>query len=65
MNKILGSSKAIIAALVAGLTSLQLAIADSSASGSTITSAEWVNIAVAVLGGFGLTWVIANKPPAP
>jgi len=51
-------AKSIVAAAVAGLTVLAAALTD-----DTITTAEWVQIAVAVLGAIGV-YAVPNRPPA-
>lgn len=51
-------AKSVVAALVAGLTVLAAALTD-----DAITPAEWVQIAVAVLGAIGV-YAVPNKPPA-
>jgi hypothetical protein len=50
-------AKAIVGALVAGLTALGTALAD-----DTVTQLEWVGVVVAVLGAAGLVWAVPNKP---
>ncbi len=54
--------KAIVAALGAGLAAAYTALSD-----DTITPGEWVMIAIAVLGGGGVTYAVPNapKPPPP
>jgi hypothetical protein len=49
-------SKFIVAALAAGAVALQSAITD-----GTVSAAEWVTIAIAVLGALGV-WAFPNKP---
>lgn len=54
-------AKAIIAALVAGLGSLQVASAD-----DVIVVNEWIQIASATLAAFGFVWGVPNATrPAP
>ncbi len=50
-------SKAIVAALVAGLGTLGTALAD-----DAVTSLEWVAIAGATLGALGVVWSVPNRP---
>lgn len=45
-----------VAAAIAGLTALASAITD-----DHVTSAEWVMIALAALGAFGV-WLVPNRP---
>lgn len=49
--------KAIIGSATAGLTALGTAWAD-----GTITGLEWVGIALAVVGAFGLVYAVPNAP---
>ena len=54
-------AKAIIAALVAGLGSLQVASAD-----GHVTTAEWIQVASVTVAALGLVWGVPNAPtPAP
>lgn len=50
--------KSFVAVLVAGLTVLASAITD-----DKVTNAEWVNIALAVVGALGV-YALPNRPPA-
>lgn len=50
-------AKALIAALVAGLSALQVASND-----NTVTAAEWVQVASATVAALGLVWAVPNKP---
>lgn len=50
-------AKAIVGAVVAGLTSLQAALDDGG-----ITAQEGVAAAIATLGALGLVWAIPNGP---
>lgn len=59
-DKLMQYRKAIVAALIAGLTALYAAMSD-----DVITAGEWVMIALAVLGGGGATWAIPNAPKQP
>lgn len=52
--------KAVVAALIAGLTALYTALSD-----DVITASEWVVIALALLGGGGATWLVPNTPKPP
>ena len=56
MQNIAPYAKAIVAALVAGLTVLGTALTD-----DVVTTAEWVGVAIAVLGGGGLTYAVPNR----
>jgi|GEM_PF-1672537 len=66
MSKINVYAKAIIAGIVAGLGSLQVANAD-----GKITAAEWIQIASVVVAALGFTWAVPNSvapaatPPVP
>ena len=55
-------AKAIVAALVSGLGSLQVAQAD-----NVVTNAEWIQIASATIAALGLVWGVQNAGmiPAP
>ena len=58
---ILRYAKAVVGGLAAGVAALTPALAD-----GTVTGAEWLTIAIAVLGGAGLIAVIPNRqPPSP
>lgn len=57
MTNLAPYAKAIVAALVAGLTVLGSAITD-----GVVTPAEWIAVAIAVLGGGGLTYAVPNRP---
>jgi len=52
-------AKFAVAAIAAGLVALQTALTD-----GTVTSAEWVTIAIAVVGALGV-WIVPNDPPLP
>ncbi|MEU9208564.1 hypothetical protein AB0D27_11560 [Streptomyces sp. NPDC048415] len=52
--------KAVAAAVVAGAGSTATAVQD-----GTVTMAEGVTIALAVLGALGFTWAVPNKPRKP
>ena len=49
-------AKALIGALLAGLTALGTALADGS-----VTSVEWVGIAIAVLATYGTVFGVGNR----
>lgn len=48
-------AKAIVAALIAGLTTLGGALSD-----GNVSTGEWIAVAIAVLGGLGLTAAVPN-----
>ena len=48
-------AKAIVAALIAGLTTLGGALSD-----GHVSPGEWIAVAIAVLGGLGLTALVPN-----
>lgn len=50
-------AKAIVAALIAGLTALGTALTD-----ETVTTAEWTAVAVATLVALGAVWGVPNAP---
>ena len=50
-------AKALIAALVAGLGSLQIASAD-----GKITPAEWIQVASVTVAALGFVWGVPNAP---
>lgn len=52
----LGYAKAIVGALVAGLTALSAALAD-----GQVTEGEWIGVAVATLAAAGVVWGVPNK----
>lgn len=68
--KILGNAwKAITAAVVPGAVVLAGALTEGSPGGSSVTTAEWVLIAIAVLTSGGATYVVPpgkgiTTPPA-
>lgn len=51
--------KAIVGGLVAGLTALGTAMTD-----GTVSTAEWVGIAVATLGALGIVYATPNRVPS-
>lgn len=52
--------KAIVGGLVAGLTTLGTAMID-----NTVTTVEWVAVAVAALGGLGVVYATPNRSTTP
>jgi hypothetical protein len=53
-------TKSIVAALVAGLGSLQVALVD-----NVVSTTEWITVGSAVLAALGFVWGVANtKEPA-
>jgi EamA domain-containing membrane protein RarD len=50
-------AKAVVGALVAGLTALGTALLD-----EAVTPAEWVAVAVAALTALGVVWAVPNAP---
>lgn len=67
MTSIAPYAKAVTGAIVAGLSTLAMALqptaeelAKNQTTG-TVTGAEWVNIAIAFLTGLGLVWAMPNK----
>lgn len=55
--------KAIVGAVLAGLTALQVALNPLADEAVQITSAEWVGIAIATVATFAAVWGTPNKPP--
>jgi len=53
-------AKAIVGALIAGLTALLPAFDD-----GAVTTAEWLVVGIAALGAFGVVWAVPNKPAVP
>ena len=53
-------AKAIVGGLVAGLTALGTAMTD-----DTVTTAEWVGVAVATLGALGIVYATPNRDRQP
>jgi hypothetical protein len=51
-------AKAVAGAVVAGLTALLPAIQD----GNGVSAAEWIVVAIAVLGGLGIVYAVPNRP---
>jgi hypothetical protein len=50
-------AKAIVGALLAGLTALGTALTD-----DIVTAAEWVGVAVATVGTYAGVWRVPNRP---
>ncbi|WP_406168858.1 hypothetical protein [Streptomyces sp. NBC_00996] len=50
--------KAVVAAAAAGSAAAATAVQD-----GTVTTAETVTIALAVLGAYGVTWKVPNREP--
>lgn len=50
-------AKAVTGALVAGLTTLGMALVD-----DAVTPGEWVGVAIAALGALGAVWAVPNHP---
>lgn len=48
-------AKAFVAAAIAGLTALAAGL-----DNDVVTTAEWVTVAIATLGSFGITWAVPN-----
>jgi hypothetical protein len=57
--KISSIAKSIVAGLAAGATAAVAAVQD-----STLTTGEGVTIVLAVLGAWGITYVVPNKAPS-
>lgn len=55
MDRVAPYAKAVIGALVAGLTALGTALAD-----GAVSPAEWVGVAIATLGALGAVYAIPN-----
>ncbi|WP_030173268.1 hypothetical protein [Streptomyces sp. NRRL S-813] len=51
--------KAVVGGLAAGAAAAATAVQD-----GTVTTAEGITIALAVLGAYGVTWAVPNKTPA-
>jgi hypothetical protein len=52
--------KAVVAGAAAGTAAAATAVQD-----GTVTTAEAVTIVVAVLGAYGVTWRVPNRPAVP
>ncbi len=59
MSKIAPYAKAVTAGLAAGLTAL-VTVLDGG-----VTLQEWLLVAIAALGGGGVTYAVPNKPAQP
>ncbi|MGQ5576083.1 hypothetical protein [Streptomyces sp. ECR3.8] len=58
--KISRIAKAIVSGIAAGSAAAVTAVQD-----SVVTTGEGVTIALAVLGAWGITWAVPNKPQPP
>ncbi|MBJ6633376.1 hypothetical protein OG411_17260 [Streptomyces pseudogriseolus] len=58
--KISRIAKAIVSGVAAGSAAAVTAVQD-----SVVTTGEGVTIALAVLGAWGITWAVPNKPQPP
>ncbi|MET9305001.1 hypothetical protein ABZX68_06630 [Streptomyces cellulosae] len=58
--KISRIAKAIVSGIAAGSAAAVTAVQD-----SMVTTGEGVTIALAVLGAWGITWAVPNKPQPP
>ncbi|MCI4143067.1 hypothetical protein [Streptomyces sp. MMS20-AI2-20] len=58
--KISRIAKAIVSGIAAGSAAAVTAVQD-----GTVTTGEGVTIALAVLGAWGITWAVPNKPQPP
>lgn len=52
--------KAIVGALIAGLTAVGTGLDDGAVSG-----AEWLGVAIATLGALGVIWAVPNSTKLP
>jgi hypothetical protein len=52
--------KAVVSGAAAGTAAAATAVQD-----GTVTTAEAVTIVVAVLGAYGVTWTVPNRPSTP
>jgi hypothetical protein len=57
MSKIAPYAKAFIGAVVAALSALLLALDD-----DTVTTQEWVKVAIALVAGLGAVWAVPWMP---
>lgn len=55
--KISSTAKAIVGGLAAGAAAAVTAVQD-----NVVTTGEGITIALAVLGAWGITWFVPNKP---
>jgi hypothetical protein len=53
-------AKSIVAGLAAGATAAVTAVQD-----GTVTTGEGVTIVLAILGAWGITWAVPNRPQPP
>ena len=60
MSRLNPYAKAILGAIVAGITAYQVALLTPG-----VTANEWAGVAVAVIGAFGTVWGTTNKPATP
>lgn len=51
--------KAVAAAVVTGLGTLQVAYTD-----NVVTDQEWVGVVIATVVALGAVWAVPNKPPS-
>ncbi|MFC8704729.1 hypothetical protein ACFUIV_21380 [Streptomyces anulatus] len=58
--KISSAAKAVVAGLAAGATAAVTAVQD-----QVLTTGEGVTIALAVLGAWGITYAVPNRPSEP
>ena len=58
--KISRIAKAVVSGIAAGSAAAVTAVQD-----SVVTTGEGVTIALAVLGAWGITWAVPNKPQPP
>lgn len=52
--------KAVVSGVAAGSAAAATAVQD-----GTVTAAEAVTIVLSVLGAYGVTWTVPNRPPVP
>jgi hypothetical protein len=58
-------AKAIVGAIAAALTALQVALNPLAEGSSTVTANEWVGVAIAAIVTFGAVFAVPNSPPSP
>jgi sugar phosphate permease len=56
-------AKAIVGAIIAGLTSLSTALVDGNGLNS-VTDGQWVVAVIATLTALTVIWAVPNNPPA-
>ncbi len=61
MNKLNPYMKAVVAAVGAGLSALIVVVVGDTTL-AQVTTAQWLIVALAVIGSGGATWRIPNKP---